>query len=195
MSQYTFSNLLTVDHMTHINNLEGILANGLLSHNNNHKKVDISNRAVNQRRNKPEPIFGKNMHDYVPFYFNPRNAMMYKNKNEHIIVLGFNKDIIKTPGAIFTDGNAARNDTYFSDEVDFLKELNWDQVFSERWCSYGEVNESLKSKMMSELLIYKEVTIDKLEVIFCESETIKNFIVENFPVENIQVVVSPQMFF
>ena len=94
---YSISDLTTVDHMTHIDNLAGILANGLLAHNNDHQQVDISNQAVNSRRSKPEPVYNKSIHDYVPFYFNSKNAMLYRNQKHFthgLIILGFNKNIL-----------------------------------------------------------------------------------------------------
>lgn len=195
MSNHSFDNLYTVDHMTHINNLEGILAQGLLAHNNPYQQMDISNKTVNKRRNKPEPIFGKNIHDYVPFYYNPRNAMLYANKDQAVIILGFNKRIISTDGAIFTNGNASRNDTDFSEDKNFLEQLNWDDIFSERWCNYGHYDEGIKSSMMSELLIPENVSINDLDVIFCKTESMKQYIIKNCILDNIDVVVEPSIFF
>ena len=72
-------------HLTHKDNLENILRYGLQSHNlahqNNLIKKDISNKDVNKRRQKRDPIYKKSIHDYVPLYFNPRNPMMYVRKN------------------------------------------------------------------------------------------------------------------
>ena len=195
MSNYTLENLNTVDHMTHINNLEGILAQGLLAHNNPFQQVDISNQAVNKRRSVAEPVYNKKIHDYVPFYFNPRNAMLYKNKDQNIIILGFNKKIISTRGAVFTNGNASRSDTCFSSDKTFLEQLNWDDVFSQSWCSYGDYDQSLKSRMMSELLIPDNVSIDDLEVIFCKTEAIRQHINFTCVLNDVQVVVEPRVFF
>ena len=196
---YNFSDVSTVDHMTHLANLEGILANGLLAHNNKHKKIDISNQEVNRRRSVAEPIYNKSMHDYVPFYFNPRNAMMYRNQKSfdqgHIVVLGFNKNIISTLGAVYTDGNASRNDTYFSKDTAFLESLNWNKVFSRSWYNYGEYDEETKSSMMSELLILDQVGVEHLDVIFCATEVVKQYIISNMDVSDISVEVCPYMFF
>ena len=68
--------------MTHINNLDSIIRNGLYPHNNTYKKTDISNVDVNDRRVRLEPIYHKQIHSYVPFYFNPRNAMLYRNQKK-----------------------------------------------------------------------------------------------------------------
>jgi hypothetical protein len=196
---YNFSDVTTVGHMTHIENLEGILANGLLAHNNPHKKVDISNQEVNARRSALEPIYKKSMHDYVPFYFNPKNAMLYRNqcqfKKGGIVVLGFNKNIITTSGAVYTNGNASRRDTCFSNDKKFLDQINWDYVFSTRWNYQGNSYEAIKTAMMSELLVHGEVSIDKLEIIFCETEQTKQYIINNLKVNGIRVEVCSKMFF
>lgn len=59
-------------HMTHKSNLENILRNGLLSHTKAYSKgltkTDISDERVNRRRST--------VHNYVPFYFNPKNPMV-----------------------------------------------------------------------------------------------------------------------
>lgn len=198
MANFSFSDVHTVDHMTHINNLEGILANGLLPHGNTKQKVDISNQAVNQRRDSLEPIYGKKIHDYVPFYFNPRNAMLYQNKEEHLVILGFNKKLLDSDGALFTYGNAARNDTLFSNDKDFLKQLCWDDIFSHRWSHYGECDETIKSRMMSELLIPNQVNVDMLDVIYCKSEKYKEAIQNYFDADvlsKIKLIVYPELFF
>ena len=150
--------------MTHIDNLDSILKYGLLSHNNSYKKVDISNKEVNSRRNKLEPIYNKNLHDYVPFYFNPRNAMLYRNQkmfDENIIILGFSKDLLLLEDSIFTNGNAASDDTIYSNDINYLLKMDWDSIYSRSW--YGSDNESfIKWSMMAEVLIYKKVKIKNL---------------------------------
>jgi hypothetical protein len=78
-------NIKYIYHMTHKDNLESILENGLFSHNNDFVTNRIDNPDVNNRRNFFEPIYNKNVQDYVPFYFNPRNAMLYVKKIYKII--------------------------------------------------------------------------------------------------------------
>ena len=85
LGQYGVS---TINHMTHIDNLSSILDNGLISHNNPYCKRDISNQGVNARRERIEPIYNKKIHDYVPFYMNIRNPMLYVvQKNKEMILL------------------------------------------------------------------------------------------------------------
>lgn len=159
-------------HMVHVKNLPSIIEHDLLSHNLAHKTLDfkvkdISNQNVNSRREE--------FHDYVPFYFNPRNAMLYSTQSrfsDNIIILGFElkqffKYFLKKYYTIgdfgFSNGNIARNDTDTTGNIKQLCNndfLNFSDVFQTSW--YG--NEEIKSKMMSEILVYEKVPFD-----FCTS--------------------------
>ena len=83
-------------HMTHIDNLPSILKHGLLAHGNSYQKEDISNREVNSRRSMKDPIYRKPIHNYVPFYFSPRNAMLYylRDIQNDIVILEIKREVI-----------------------------------------------------------------------------------------------------
>ena len=187
------ANLQTIDHMTHIKNLESILANGLHAHGNKHQQVDISNQDVNSRRAiKTEQIHNRSLHDYVPFYFNPRNAMLYKTTKEHgdlIVILGFSPSI--TQHGIVTDGNAANDCTYFGTPEEGLSCINWMEVFSDSWFD----DQERKRQMMAEVLIPHKVSIEHLTHIFCASDRIKEYIDSNFSLDSVEVMKMPHIFF
>jgi len=186
--------LYTIDHMTHERNLDSIFRHGLLAHGNPFKKVDISNREVNSRRARREPIYGRKIHDYVPFYFNVRNAMMYRNKEEDIVVLGFDSELIHTDNVLFTDRNAAANHVKFYKDPSKLLEFDWNMVFSRSWVDWPE---SVKQKMMSEVLVYGRVGIEWLRVIYCKDEQSASRIRSSYGarLRGVNVVVDPEMFF
>ncbi|MGK0372784.1 MAG: hypothetical protein ACJAW1_003048 [Glaciecola sp.] len=141
-------------HMTHMDNIKGIAKHGLLSHNLAHTKHDISNRDVNARRSRPDPIHNRPIHSYVPFYMNPRNAFMYANR-EHLddcVLIKMDKEIIYHPGAIYTVGNAARNDAKFYNDLEDINQLP-DSINARSWYSC----QVTKSEMMSEILVPKQV--------------------------------------
>lgn len=204
MAHNGFADLNTIDHITHIKNLPTILECGLLPHGNAYQQVDISNFEVNARRSKLEPIYKKRIHDYVPFYFNPRNAMLYRNKSRDVVILGFNKNIINMPYSLFTDGNAACNNTAFYNDFTKLSCLNWRRVFSERWTkspslfSFEETTQydsALRNDMMAEVLIPGVVSVKHLAIIYCKSEHIKATILANFTLGHVKVEVNPYLFF
>jgi hypothetical protein len=143
MAVLNASSINTIDHMTHVDNLAGILAHCLLAHNNPHKKVDISNEMVNQRRHAKEPVYSRSIHDYVPFYFNARNAMLYRNQKQFsdaVIVLGFNKRLIEAPKTVFANANASCAATKFFGNPAVLNTFNWERIFSPSWCNHGVYN-------------------------------------------------------
>lgn len=194
-------NVATLDHMTHIENLDTILKYGLFSHNNPYKKVDISNLEVNNRRTNIEPIFKKPIHEYVPFYFNPRNAMLYRNQHlfgDNIIILGFYNDIVCYNNVIFTNANAAANHCLFTSDITELlnkKFIDFSKVSSSNWYNYGEPDNHLKQTMMSEVLVEKYVESKYIKTIYCQNNKIKKYIQDNYNIKGIKIIIEPRIFF
>jgi hypothetical protein len=144
-------------HMTDISNLERILLEGLLSHTEAHARRfvqrDISDHEVNDRRSSREPINNRIIHDYVPFYFNPRNPMLYRRKDwqDTIVILEFDKRLLYQKNALFTNGNAASNATKFYNDLGSLKNINWEIV---RGSSYWTDFIDGKRIKCAEVLVY-----------------------------------------
>lgn len=187
-------------HITHITNLSGILSKGLLPHNNKVQKVDISNGLVNARRAKKEPINKHSIHDYVPFYFNVRNAMLFqvqKEFGENVIVLSFRKEVIASPKVIFSRGNASSLSAIFTSDINELAAFNWQKIFSSSWIQNGVADLELKSIMMSECLVYNKVDINKLHCIYCQNVDAQQRIIEICEDKkiHINVAVDPMLFF
>ena len=115
-------------HITHINNLQSILSNGLLSHNLAHQKcklIDISDLDVNARRALKHPVDNRSLHDYVPTYFNPLNPMSYRLREQanDFIILKLNSQLLLQSGMLFTEGNAACCKTRFFNELNDLNQI------------------------------------------------------------------------
>ena len=192
-------------HMTDSNNLKNILLHGLQNHYNAYKKVDISNREVNDRREKVEHIYGLKIHDYVPFYFNPRNAMLYKNKNNaRVIILGLDVRVIKDHRTSFliSNRNASADEAKFSKHLPDLQNpnfINFNEVFSQRWCNNGIVNNDIKQKMMAEILIDDIVCSRYIRSIYVKNPIYKKAIEDQLGQDlkryNINAMVDPAKFF
>lgn len=193
-------NISYLMHITHIANLQGILSKGLLPHNNKAQKVDISNGLVNARRAKKEPIYKYSVHDYVPFYFNVKNAMLFQVQKEfgaEVIILSFRKEIIASPKVIFSRGNASSRSTTFTSDINELAFFNWSKVFSLNWSQNGAIDLELKSIMMSECLVYEKVAINNLHCIYCQNVSVQRR-VKKLCEDNkigIDVVVDSKLFF
>ncbi|NBI43592.1 DUF4433 domain-containing protein [[Haemophilus] felis] len=191
----------TINHMTHIDNLSSILENGLLAHNNPYRKKDISNQGVNARRERIEPIYSRKVHDYIPFYMNVKNSMLYvvqKQEEDNIVILGYSPDILFAKGIIFTDRNAATNAVKFTDDsYDLGKQdfIDMDRVFNingESW------DKELKHIMQAEMLVPEKVG-QFLSKIYVQNEMKKLLIEREYETllkqKNIDVVVNRELFF
>jgi len=155
-------------HMTHIDNLSSILLYGLLPHGNVHQKTDISDRDVNKRRARNEPIYSKPIHSYVPFYFNPKNPMLYvrSNLSKHIVILQMNQELLYAKGSLFTDGNASCDSTSFYSNPSNLKELDWTCLRAKE--NYLGLYDG-KRKRMAECLVPNKVSAVNIEKILVNS--------------------------
>ena len=129
-------------HFTHIENLESILKNGLLSTNKkNEYKIshtNIANETIQERRSEMNVTcspYGK-VHDYVPFYFTTTNPMLLglvnrKNIDQpFIIFFAIPIEKILEKKVIFTDtsANTSTPPNFYNNPND-LKKLNWDAIF------------------------------------------------------------------
>ena len=206
MSNQTFlDGMSEIFHMTDSNNLKNILLCGLQNHYNTYRQVDISNQEVNARREKIEHIYGHKIHDYVPFYFNPRNAMLYKNRNNaHVIILGFDVRVIKDHrnGFLISNRNASADEAKFSKNLPDLQDpnfINFDDVFSSRWCNNGIANNDIKQKMMAEILINDVVYSRYIRSIYVKDQirkkAIEGQLAGDLKMYNINVIVDPAKFF
>ncbi|MCK5853693.1 MAG: DUF4433 domain-containing protein [Sulfurovaceae bacterium] len=158
-------------HITHISNVDSILEHGLYAHLNAYKKRDISNQSVNARRASREPIFRNPIHSYVPFYFNPKNAMLYVKQDiqENLVILAFKRDILLDESAIFTDGNAAVGSTRFFDDLNDLSRLNWNCLNAPRWNGFPDG----KRERMAEVLVHGHVDSNSIAKIICYTKSAK----------------------
>lgn len=163
-------------HMTHIDNLKFILKEGLYSHNNKYKQVDISDCEVNSKRSRAEPIHNKSIHSYVPFYINPKNAMLYKRQEiqNEIVILKLNRELIYENGSIFTDGNASSVYTSFYNNLDDLSMLDWDCINDDNWYTHPDGRRT----KMSEVLVPDYVCTENIEAIICNNISIEQNVKE-----------------
>ena len=160
------NNIQYLYRMIHHYTLDSTLKYGILSHNEANKRglinpiYDISNPDVQNRRHQ--------IHDYVCLYFSPRNPMLYfhRNRQQDIIFLGVDFDIISEHGAGFTDGNAASYDTQFYWDIAQLNQLKWEILNAPFWGNYPDG----KRIKCAEVLIPHKIDVQKIIKIFCYTE-------------------------
>jgi hypothetical protein len=167
-------------HITHIKNLSNIFQYGLKSHNVAHSKKynveDISNKEVNKNREKLETIYQKQVHDYVPLFFNPLNVVQWavSFKVYDYVILGIDKKILLSMNTLFTDGNAANRDTKFYNDLRKLSKLKWNCINSNDICFNGDE----RRVKCAEVLVYPEIKIQSIKKIFCKNEELKNKVID-----------------
>lgn len=179
--------------MLHYTNLENILIHGLLSHNAAYNKKlitrDISMSEVQDRREKKNiNVNGKsmNVHDFVSFYFQPRNPMLYRRKDiqDELIMIFVNADILKTnitesKYAIFTDGNAGSASTKFYGGLKKMELIDFELLKSGSWNHDDkEVKKENKRKMCSEVLVYPSIIAPEIEKIICPNKKMYDYVLD-----------------
>ena len=156
--------------MTPVENLGSILEHGLLSRNAMLTRgvafVDISDNEVQDLRRRPEPVFGRSIHDYVPLYLNHMNAMLYRRRElrESLVILEIYSAITAQPGVLFCDGNAAAAGTEFSTDPDVLSTAA-EALDAEYWTDIADG----KRRRMAEVLIPDSVPTDAIGRAICNN--------------------------
>jgi hypothetical protein len=144
-------------HMTHYDNLESILINGLMSHKcvyaNKLIKIDISNQTIQNERDRLEIVFGKNIQDYVPLYINPQNPMMESDRvkkfSSSILLLEVIPHIlVQEKNTLFSDGNAAQQQTNFYRNQNELENINWQLLQEGKWVNGTESQRIMCSEVL-----------------------------------------------
>ena len=208
-------------HLTHIDNLEDILSNGILSHDlamsKNPKR--ISNNEIVKRRSVKHVSPEHTLSYYANFYFNVSNPMLYltlqelgKELSKNIIVFEIDYPLSDFEDVIYvSDGNCANNDTRIES---ILKSKDTDAnptrsiwgfinyiLTVSSWKDKDEDKEDEKKRrIMAECLIPKKVDIPFIHTIHVRNndieEKINRIILDNSPnFKNIKVKQTPEMFF
>lgn len=92
-------------------NVPSICVHGILSHNKAEtvEHESCAMQEIQDRRAKVIVPGGKPLHEYANLYFHARNPMMYKRKENHMVlcILVVSTDVLDLPGVVITDCNAA----------------------------------------------------------------------------------------
>lgn len=191
-------------YITHIDNVPSILRYGILSH----KRIEeqgtpftriynadiVANRALRQTPDK------KSLWEYANVYFQPRNPMLYKVISEaekkDIVILGISPQIVETPGAFISLGNAASPLSpvlNIRDGLDMVNDEYWSIINSNWW----KTEDGTKRKIMAECLVPNLIPPTQILSIYVTSQTVVDKIkpaLKNYSLQ-VSVVVEPHMFF
>ncbi len=159
-------------HITHIENLRGILEEGRLWAKNLLPRLCTSiayEHIQEERAQRTVPVGpGGVLHDYVPFYFCPRSPMLYALHNpvegqmhyrggqRPILHIVSSVERVEQAGLpfVFTDRHAKKKYAdFFTQKADFAR-LDWQAIRARRWFDTPE-QPYRKEKKQAELLVHR----------------------------------------
>jgi hypothetical protein len=138
------------------------LKHGILSHVEAAKipHLSVALQGVQEKRDAKRVPGGLALHEYANIYFHARNPMMSKRRNEssRLCVLRVSPEILKTPGTVVTDQNAASKYVRFL-SPDHVRYLDLNYVFARNWKHPGDQIEEWRhsSAKCAEVLIPQRV--------------------------------------
>lgn len=167
-------------HMTHVGNLERILAAGELraTARLNASGTAFTNIAYSsiqaQRAGKVVPCGpGGSLHDYVPFYFTRRSPMLYTIHRGNVsceggqgalVHLVSNAQAVAASGLgyAFSDGHGIMAYSSFYDDLGHLGEIDWDVIAASQWADTVEDGDR-KRRKQAEFLVRDRFPISLLQ--------------------------------
>ena len=186
-------------HMTHVANVPSILEKGLMSHRTAPAYCDISNVTVNGLRAAIVTVHGRSLHDYVPLYFNPRNAMLYQKQKEYrqdIVIVEISKSVCHEGGVLFSEGNAASSESRIVDTLAATSAFNWPRIVKEDWREGRILNLTTKRLMMSECLVPNQIAAARIIRLHAPDAATGERLARTQPrAGRVELRTSPELFF
>jgi len=157
-------------HITHVDNLSGIIEKGGLYCDRDAKKINfvgIGHKHIKTRRDNTRVPKGPGgvVSDYVPFYFAPRSPMLcaihsgavagYKGGQVSVIHLCSSTEAVEAEGLewVFTEGQAAMDFTDFFDDFEDLKKIDWPLMKAKYWHDTNDQPDR-KRRRQAEFLVH-----------------------------------------
>lgn len=201
---------LYIFRITHINNIEHIIENGITHRNStrqNPNYVTIGDSSLISTRSSKIIPNGTSIGDYIPFYFGFRSPMLF------VIQRGYNNVPIQRPTNIvycvssiqeiisskidflYTDGHATDTFTTFyePDQInDIENQLDFDAIQAKFWNDENDLD--LKRRKEAELLLSSDLPVDRILGYIVYSEYTKKELVKKGINEQI-IAVRPNYYF
>lgn len=181
-----------------IENVNSTFSRGILSHTNvaalPHR--DVSMREVQGRRAAIQVPNGLMLHDYANVYFNARNPMMYKLKDncDALCVLKVSRQILDIDGVVITDGNAGSGWSDFKHPSEMLS-LDFSVIYSQSWVHPNDeiATKIHKRSMCAEVLVPGSISPNYLDGIYVVNKSVEVKLKrQGFTGE---IAINPVMFF
>lgn len=196
--------------MVHVENVPHILANGLtLAHSEkaNENYVPIGDSSLINRRNSVITLNGKNLNEFMPFYFGFRMPMLYvvqKGYNgvsaqnpENIVycITNVDKIIQSQLPFIFTNGHAvsALSKFFDKDDINSLEEIvDFEAVKNLFWNNESDLD--LKRRKEAEFLVEGDIPSNVISGWVVYNEKTKGKLIE-FGIPEELIVIRENFYF
>lgn len=118
-----------------ISNIASVLQHGILSNELAeripHRSVAMS--VIQDRRDQVMIPNGLMLHQYANLYIDARNPMLYKRKDEDVVVLKVDCRILDLPDVVVSDQNASSSYVRFYEPDEAMHKLDFDMIFARSW--------------------------------------------------------------
>lgn len=120
-----------------IDNIRSIMQNGLLSFELASKinHTSIAMNEVQKRRDAVKVLGRLRLHQYANLYFDPRNPMLYKRKdqNDNLCILKISDSILDLTNIVVSDRNASSSYAIFYDVKTGIEQLDFGLIYARYW--------------------------------------------------------------
>ena len=157
-------------HITHEENVPGILARGVCSKNlaarENISYRSIADEGIQLRRGATDVPIGNRgtLHDYVPLFFGARPTMLYpvryRVSQSSIFYLIVDWTVLSLDTTVFTDGNASTGGTEYFQGIENLGRVDQTVAGAIWWNTSDEV----RRKKAAEVLVWEHLEIDHVKI-------------------------------
>lgn len=159
-------------------NLASIAARGVLSHERAAKveHVSVAMEDVQDERSRVRVPGGRRLHQYANFYFNARNAMMYKRKDRYqeLGVLSISTRAVDLEDVAVTDCNAASGLAVFGSVDEVLPILDYEEIFASSWDHPNYFDKRRhKARMCAEVLVPDVLPTDHIRGVWVACDKAK----------------------
>lgn len=196
--------------MTHIENIPYVLEYGIThanSVNANRGYMAIGDSSLITKRNQFKMPNGKNLGNYIPFYFGVRMPMLY------VIQKGFNGVTVTSPENIvycitsveqiiknklefiYTDGHAVEAfSSFFANDTiaDIEKNIDKDAIRSQYW--KDDIDLDKKRRKEAEFLVGGDIPQEAILGFAVYNEAAKIKMID-FGIQNDKVIIKPNFYF
>lgn len=184
--------------ITSIQNVVSIIQNGILCYDYA-LKIPHSSIALNDvqsRRNQVRVPNGLRLHRYANLYFDYRNPMLYKRKDqaEDLCVLAVSNSVLDIDGCIVTDRNAATGLVKFYTPEEGINQIDFEKVYAKYWTHNDPYEQNnRKAIKCAEVLIPYKVPYNLIVGAYVVNERSKQRLIDTG--FDRRIVINPKVFF